>query len=180
MDGFERTLRAYSSMNTAYQADEEFDEEETNLRDCVNLNAEIFLKNLCVLPNIKGKVLMTTRLTPRAVEQRGELLGGCHEEELQAMQKEDAVAFFRTQGIRGARAEIETACAPYGYHPLSLRILAGLIVNDRETPGDIAVAGKFDITEDVVQNKHHVLEVAYNTLSQDIEPHRLLPLSDEL
>ena len=174
MDGFERALRAYSSMNAAYQADEESPlsmgegqgEGKTNQRDCVNINAEIFLKNLCVLPNIKGKVLMTTRLTPRAVEGRGELLEGCHEEELQAMQKEDAVAFFRAQGIRGARAEIEAACEPYGYHSLSLRILVGLIANDRESPGDIAVAGKLDITEDVIQNKHHVLEVAYNTLNK--------------
>ena len=175
MDGFERVLRVYSSMNAAYQADEESPlpmgegqgEGGINQRDCVNINAEIFLKNLCVLPNIQGKVLMTTRLTPRAVEGRGELLSGCHEEELQAMQKEDAVAFFRAQGIRGARAEIEAACAPYGYHLLSLRILAGLIANDRETPGDIAVAGKLDITDDVIANKHHVLEVAYNTLSPE-------------
>jgi tetratricopeptide (TPR) repeat protein len=165
MDGFERALRAYSSMTAAYQSDEEHDEEELSQRDCVNINAEVFLKNLCSLPNIKGKVLMTTRLTPRAVEQRGELLGGCHETELQAMQKEDAVAFLRAQWIRGARAEIEAACEPYGYHPLSLRILAGLIANNRETPGDIAAAGKLDITDDVIQNKHHVLEVAYNTLS---------------
>ncbi|MBN1454271.1 MAG: TIR domain-containing protein [Anaerolineales bacterium] len=173
MDGFERALRAYSSMNAAYQEDSELSsplgggvggEVQTNQRDCVNLNAEIFLKNLCVLPNIKGKVLITTRLPPRAVEQRGELLGGCYEEELKALQKEDAVAFFRAQGIRGARAEIVAACAPHGYHPLSLRILAGLIANDRDAPGDIAVVGKLDITDDVIQNKQHVLEVAYNTL----------------
>jgi tetratricopeptide (TPR) repeat protein len=125
------------------------------------------LKNLCVLLNIKGKVLMTTRLTPRAVEQRGELLDGCHEIELKAMQKGDAVAFFRAQGIRGVRAEIEVACEPYGYHPLSLRILAGLIANDRETPGDIAVAGKLDITDDIIANKSHVLKVAYDTLSSE-------------
>lgn len=167
MDGFERVLRAYSSMTAAYQSDEEVGDEETSQRDCVNLNTEIFLKNLCALPNIKGKVLMTTRLTPHAVEQRGELLGGCHEVELQAIQKEDAVAFFRAQGIRGARAEIEAACLPYGYHPLSLRIMAGLIANDREIPGDIAVVNKLDITGDVIQDKHHVLEVAYNTLSPD-------------
>jgi len=180
MDGFERALRAYSSMNAAYQGDSELPsplgggagggvrgEIQTNQRDCVNLNAEIFLKNLCVLPNIKGKVLVTTRLTPRAVEQRGEIVAGCHEVELQAIQKEDAIAFFRAQGIRGGRAEIEAACQPYGYHPLSLRILAGLIANDREIPGDIAIAEKLDLTDDVVQNKHHVLEVAYNTLSPE-------------
>ena len=111
MDGFERILRLYANMNAAYQGDEEQKIEDVQ-RDCVNINAEIFLKNLCVLPNIKGKVVMTTRLTPRAVEGRGELLGGCYEEELQAMQKEDAVAFCRAQGIRGARAEIGAACAP--------------------------------------------------------------------
>ena len=171
MDGFERALRLYVNMNAAYQGDEEQKIEDAQ-RDCVNINAEIFLRNLCVLPNIKGKVLMTTRLLPRAVEERGELLDGCHEEELQAMQKEDAVTFFRAQGIRGARAEIEAACDPYGYHPLSLRILAGLIANDREDPGDIAVARKLDITDDVIANKHHVLEVAYNTLTQ--EQQRLL------
>lgn len=179
MDGFERALRAYSSMNAAYQEDSEppsplgggagggVGGEGENQRDCVNINAEIFLKNLCVLPNIQGKVLMTTRLTPRAVEQRGELIAGCHAEELQAIQKEDAVTFFRAQGIRGGRAEIEAACDPYGYHPLSLRILAGLIANDREAPGDITIAGKLDIADDVVQNKHHVLEVAYNTLTEE-------------
>jgi hypothetical protein len=166
MDGFERALRAYSSMSAAYQGDEE-NKQEDNQRDCVNINAEIFLKNLCVLPNIKGKVLMTTRLTPRALEQRGELLGGCYEEELKALHKDDAVAFFGAQGIRGPRAEIEAASEPYGYHPLSLRILAGLIVNHRETPGDVVVARKLDITDDVIQNKHHVLEVAYNTLNQE-------------
>ena len=42
-----------------------------------------------------------------------------------------------------------------------------MIANDREIPGDIAVARKLDITDDVIQNKHHVLEVAYNTLSEE-------------
>ena len=175
IDGFERALRAYSSMNAAYQSDDESPLPEgegkgegEKHRDCVNLNAEIFLKNLCVLPNIKSKVLMTTRLTPRAVyvgaSHDSPLQGFC-EVELKAMQKEDAVAFFRAQGIRGARAEIEGACAPYGYHPLSLRILAGLIANDRETPADITVVNKIDITDDIIQNKNHVLEISYNSLS---------------
>ncbi len=81
MDGFERALRAYSSMNAAYQGDEEPKLEDNQL-DCVNINAEIFLKSVCSLPNMKSKVLMTTRLTPRAVKPRGEFMLGCHEEEL--------------------------------------------------------------------------------------------------
>lgn len=162
MDGFERALRAYSSMNAAYQGDEP--KVEDNQLDCVNINAEFFLKGVCSLPNIESKVLMTTRLTPRAVKPRGEFMLGCREEKLEAMQKADAVEFFHKQKIKGTHAEIEAACAPYGYHPLSLRILAGLIIDDRKTPGDISVANKLEITDDIIQNKHHVLEVAYNTL----------------
>src|SRR5207249_611701 len=80
------------------------------------------------LPGIRGKVLMTTRLRPRVLESHGgDTLAGCREVELTQMQPADAVAFFRAQGVRGGRAEIEAACARYGYHPLSLRLLAGLV-----------------------------------------------------
>jgi tetratricopeptide (TPR) repeat protein len=163
MDGFERALRAYSSMNAAYQGDEESKLEDNQI-DCVNINAEIFLKSVCSLPSIKSKVLMTTRLTPRAVKPRGEFMLGCREEELTAMQKEDAVEFFHKQKIKGTHAEIEATCAPYGYHPLSLRLLAGRIAKDFENPYDIVVAQKLKIDGDIVQQKHHVLEVSYNSL----------------
>jgi tetratricopeptide (TPR) repeat protein len=171
MDGFERVLRLYGSMNAAYQSDEEETVEENQL-DCVNINAEWFLKGACANKNINSKILMTTRHAPRAIKPRREFMLGCREVELATMQKEDAVEFFRKQGVRGNRAEIEAACAPYGYHPLSLRILAGLIVNDREKPGDIAVASRLDIIDNVIANKHHVLEVSFNTLSP--EQQRLL------
>jgi tetratricopeptide (TPR) repeat protein len=164
MDGFERTLRAYSSMNALYQGDEEPNLAADQL-DCVNIHAEIFLKNLCSLPNIKGRVLMTTRLTPNAVKTRGECLQGCLETELKEMEQNDAVAFFRLQGIKGTHAEIESVCASYGFHPLSLRILAGLISNDREKPNDIEVTKKLDITDSIIQNKEHVLKVSYEALS---------------
>jgi hypothetical protein len=164
IDGFERALRAYSSMNAVYQGDEE-PKLEDNQFDCVDVNAEIFLKGICSLPKMRGKVLMTTRLPPRAVKPRGEFLLGCYEAELTAMDKADAVTFFQKQKIKGTHAEIEAACEPYGYHPLSLRILAGLIANDRENPNDIKVAESLDITNDIIQNKNHVLKVAYDALS---------------
>jgi tetratricopeptide (TPR) repeat protein len=162
MDGFERVLRAYSSMNAAYQGDDP--KVEDNQRDCVNINAEIFLKNVCSLPNIKSKVLMTTRLTPRAVKPRGEFMLGGREVELTSMQPSDAVEFFHKQKIKGTHAEIEAACELYGYHPLSLRLLAGRILKDFENPADIVVAQNFKIDGDLKQQKHHVLEVSYNSL----------------
>ena len=168
MDGFERALRAYSSMNAAYQGDDSplpsGEGQGEGALDCVNINAEIFLKSLCSLPNIKSKVLMTTRLTPRAVKPRGEFMLGCREVELTSMQPADAVEFFHKQKIKGTHAEIEAACAPYGYHPLSLRLLAGRILKDFENPADIVVAQKLKIDGDLIAQKHHILEVSYNSL----------------
>jgi len=108
---------------------------------------------------------MTTQLRPRALEAHGDLLQGCREEELTQMQPADAVAFFRAQGVRGSRAEIERACAPYGYHPLSLRLLAGLVARDPQQPGDIAAARRLDVSGDLVARRHHVLAQAYDNLT---------------
>jgi len=165
MDGFERALRAYSSMSAAYQGDEEPKLDDNQL-ECVNVDAEYFLKSVCSLPNLKSKVLMTTRLTPRAVKPRGEFMLGCREEELTAMQPADAITFFQRQKIKGTHTEIEAACALYGYHPLSLRLLAGRILKDFETPADISVAQKLKIDGDIIQQKHHVLEISYNSLPE--------------
>jgi len=169
LDGFERDLRAYGSMGAAYQGDKlqkEKDDREDTSRDCINPYADAFLRGIGSFGFLmRSKVLMTTRLIPRAVESRGGFLQGVREVELQAMSKTDAVAFFHAQGIRGTHAEIEAACEPYGYRPLSLRILAGLVANDRRAPGDIAVAKNLEITDDIIQNKHHILESAFNSLS---------------
>jgi tetratricopeptide (TPR) repeat protein len=169
LDGFERVLRAYSNMGAAYQGDElqiDRDDSQDKGRDCVNIFADAFLQGIGAFGYMmRSKVLMTTRLTPRVVERHGQFLQGVREEELREMKKEDAVAFFHAQGIRGTHAEIEAACEPYGYHPLSLRILAGMIVNNRNAPGDISAAKNLEITGDIIQNKHHVLETAFNSLS---------------
>jgi tetratricopeptide (TPR) repeat protein len=170
LDGFERVLRAYGSMGAAYQGDEiQNDDSQDTSRDCINMLADGLLRSVGAYGGmLKGKVLMTTRLTPRAVmvgATHASPLQGIREEELRAMHKDDAVEFFQAQGIRGTHTEIENACEPYGYHPLSLRILSGYIVNDRTLPGDIAAARHLEITKDIIQNKHHILEVGFDSLS---------------
>jgi tetratricopeptide (TPR) repeat protein len=186
MDGFERELRAYSGMGAAYQGDEPSPPaplpagegssvplipREQGLgdegRDCLNSLAETFLRGLANLPNLRGKVLMSTRLRPRPVELHGgTLLAGCYEKELTEMQPDDAVEFFGRQGIVGNRGEIEQACGNYGFHPLSLRLLAGYIAQDFEYPGDIRAADNLDLTGDLVQRRNHVLERSYENLSE--------------
>lgn len=164
LDGFERALRAFGGLNAAYQGDETVGTEGGE-RDCISPFADAFLRNMATLPGMRGKVLITTRLRPAPLETRGGiLLQGYREGELVQLQPADAVAFFHAQGIRGGRAEIEAACEPYGYHPLSLRLLAGLIVGDLQKPGDITAAQRLDVSGDLVQRQHHVLELAYTAL----------------
>lgn len=164
LDGFERVLRVFSGMNAAYQGDEVKTQEHE--RDCVSPLAEHFLYKLALQPQLRSKVLLTTRLTPRIVEAKGGgLLSGAREMELRQMQPDDAVAFFHAQGIRGTHTEIELACEPYGYHPLSLRLLAGLVLGDFQQPGDIAAARRLDVSGDLIQRQHHVLEQAYDSLT---------------
>jgi tetratricopeptide (TPR) repeat protein len=171
LDGFERELRAYCSMAAAYQGDEEIalgaqEKVGGEDNDCINLLADTFLRKLCNLPNLQGKVLMSTRLRPRSVELNGgALLMGCRETMLMEMQPEDAVEFFQAQGIRGNRGEIEQACRVYGFHPLSLRLLAGLVVKDLRNPGDIQAAQQKDVTGSLVQRQTHVLALAYDTMA---------------
>lgn len=163
-DGFERALRAFGGLNAAYQGDEAVDAAGGE-RDCISSLADAFLRNIASLPGMHGKVLITTRLRPAPVELRGDiLLQGCREEDLIQLDPLDAVALFHAQGVRGGRAEIQAACEPYGYHPLSLRLLAGLIVGDLREPGEIAAARRLDVSGDLVQRQHHVLEQAYTSL----------------
>ncbi len=165
LDGFERALRAYESMNAAYQEDGEEEQHDTRL---ISPLAEYFLKGIATLPAMKGKILITTRLTPKILYGHdGLLITGCEEKELTALAKEDAVLFFQNLGIKGTHTEIESACAPYGYHPLGLRLLGGLILKDFRNPKDIKVAQGLNLIGDLKQRQHHVLEQAYNSLSEE-------------
>jgi len=175
LDGFERAHRAYGGLNAAYQGDGPQDRGQTaevrgqgvegGERDCVSPLAEYFLRGVATLLGILAEVLLTPRLRPRAVEDHGALLHGCQEKEVTQLESADAVEFFRAQGVRGTRTEIEDACRAYGYHPLSLRLLAGLIVGDFEQPGDVAAAKRLDVSGDLVARQHHVLEAAYDSLT---------------
>jgi tetratricopeptide (TPR) repeat protein len=159
LDGFERELRAYASLNAAYQGDVVAGEAGGDFRGCTDRHAGDFLRWLAAGP-LQSRVLLTSRLLPHELEG----LAGCRREELTALDPEDAVIFFRAQGVRGTRAEIQAACAPYGYHPLALRLLAGMIVHDPARPGDVSLAAEYSPLPDLVPREHHILALAYDAL----------------
>ncbi len=167
LDGFERLLRQYGRMDAALQSDDEDADIDPSQRDCSSPLTETFLRGLSGA-GMKSKVLMTTRLCPRALESAdGKLLKGCREESLSAFSPEDAVTYFHNEGIKATRAEIIEVCAAYGYHPLSLSLLVGLINEDHEQRGDIAAVKNLEIFEDVRARRHHVLERAYESLAPE-------------
>ncbi len=191
LDGFERELRAYEGMGAAYQGDEvapspnsgtgggrknplpesgegaeRSEAGEGRHRACLHPDAEHFLQRLATLPALRGKVLMTTRLLPRALEQHGGTLAGCRVRELNALAAADAVALLRAAGVSGGSDhELARAAERYGNHPLSLRLLAGLVREDAARPGDIAVAEGLELFDELKQRQTHVLAVAHERLS---------------
>ena len=53
-------------------------------------------------------------------------------------------------------------CAEYGYHPLSLRLLSGLIARDARTPGDIAAGHATMFTTHLIQR--HIISSNSHTM----------------
>ena len=167
LDGFERLLRQYGRMDAALQSDDEDAALDPSQRDCSSPLTETFLRGLSGA-GMRSKVLMTTRLCPRVLESAdGKLLKGCRDEALYAFSPEDAVTYFHNEGIKATRAEIIEVCSAYGYHPLSLSLLVGLINEDHEQRGDIEAVKNLEIFEDVKARRHHVLERAYESLAPE-------------
>ena len=162
LDGFERELRAYASISAAYQGDAVVEDPHGDPRACTDPHAATFLGWLAAT-GLQSRVLLTSRLLPRELDG----LPGCRRRELTALDPEEAVAFFQAQGVRGTRAEIEAACQPYGYLPLALRLLAGVIVEDKRKAKDISVAGRYPVVPELKgKEQHHILQVAYDALDE--------------
>ena len=163
LDGFERHLRAYSDSRAVYQAD------DVNLdvdRRSINSSADYFLRCVTALPRLQSKVLITSRLRPHVLESPdGQILEGCLEMPLPQMRSDEAVAFLRRHGIHGSRAEIKLACEYYGCHPLSLRLLVGLLATDVQQPNDIAASARVNIFDDLRNRRGHILDEVYGSLT---------------
>ncbi|MCK4398383.1 MAG: hypothetical protein KAV25_05260 [Methanophagales archaeon] len=160
LDGVERLLRAYAGMGSPYQGDDVKEYEKKDYKACVEPNCGTFLQMLAGIP--RTKALITTRICPKELED----LEGVVSRELKQMDKEDAVEFFERQGVKGTRAEIEEVCRAYGFHPLSLRLLSGMIVHDMKYGGDIKAWTKYNPLPKLVPKEHNILELAYDSLDE--------------
>jgi tetratricopeptide (TPR) repeat protein len=162
LDGAERILRTYYNLGSPYQGDEVKEDERGDFRSCIEPNCGMFLQWLASgYP--RTKTLLTSRLYPKELDD----LEGCVKKDLTHLDKEDAVEFFKRQGAKGTRAEIEIACERVGYHPLSLRLLSGMIVHDPKNPGDIQEWMKYNLIPELRGKEgHNILELAYDSLDK--------------
>jgi tetratricopeptide (TPR) repeat protein len=159
LDGVERMLRAYAGLGSPYQGDE-VKKDEKDFRACIDPNVGTFLQWLAG-QDIKTKTLFTSRLCPKEMDN----IDGCFHKDLKELPKEDAVEFFHRQGVKGTRVEIEDACEPFGYHPLSLRLLSGMILKDPRYNADISAWTRHNPLPELKGKEHNILELAYNSLN---------------
>ncbi|MGB7532384.1 MAG: DUF4062 domain-containing protein [Halobacteriota archaeon] len=160
LDGVERVLRAYYNLGSPYQGDEVKIDERGEYRSFIDPNLGDFIRMLT--SGYPTKTLLTSRLFPKELED----LEGCIKKDLTQLDKDDAVEFFKRQGVKGTRAEIEEVCRAYGFHPLSLRLLSGMIVHDMKYGGDIKAWTKYNPLPKLVPKEHNILELAYNSLDK--------------
>ena len=162
LDGVERILKAYFGLGCPYQKDDDKTlKEEKDYRVCIDPNAGIFLQWLANKIT-KSRTVLTTRLHPKVLD--FDKVSGCIRFDLVSMEPKNAVAFFHFQGVKGTRAEIEQECEKYGYHPLSLRLLTGLIVSEPGCSGDIKDCIMIERIKDMAPRKHNILELAYESI----------------
>ena len=173
LDGFEREMNAYRGLNAAYQGDDPTDDHPAwgdERLHCIDALAEDLLRAVGTDTDLKSRVLLTSRLFPNALADRfGTMLDGVQREDLRQLSPEDAVELFHSLGITGTRADIQRTCEPLGYHPFSLRLLAGYLGRkEQRNPRDISAAPNYPIgAEDVVAKRTHMLQVAYDDMAEE-------------
>jgi predicted MPP superfamily phosphohydrolase len=164
LDGFERELRSYSSLNAAYQEDKIEGLHRSDFRRCTDFNADTFLRWVAS-GDFKSRILITSRHLPFELDN----VSSCKTLELTGLDPDDAIRYVQSMNIKGSKDEIGRICDNYAYHPLALQILVGMIIYDPVNPRDINAANYYDPIPDLRQREHHILELAYNQLKPNIK-----------
>lgn len=171
LDGLERVLVAYHRIDRAYLRDDEVKSEE-DLRACIEPFDDEFLKQLTTLQ--QTKVLISTRLMPRTLEDVDQPMPGVRHLRLQGFTTEDAVALLQHFKVQNTDSPyMEEFLRHIGHHPLLLRIVANLIVRYRSAPRCFSSwyqdeAKRMNLAQ-LTESKRrtHILQYAVNALTDD-------------
>jgi hypothetical protein len=171
LDGFERVLTAYHRLDKAQIPDERADE---RLRECVNPPDGELLTQL--LGCGRSKVLISTRLFPSGLEDRGSHrpIPGVAHHKLNGLSPPDALALMRHAGVTGDEKAMLAFADQFGRHSLLLKIVCGMIADYRRKPYDFDAwwadpihGGGLKLSKlDLKQRYTHILHYALADLSE--------------
>ena len=188
LDGMERLLIAYSSLNFAHLSDDDLDRETENavadhlglpegfvgrhrLRKTIDRRVGEFLRKLSRIR--AARVLLTTRLFPSELQtDTGHALPGSEAWFLTGLEPADALALWRELGVSGDDPQLSALFARIDHYPLLIRALAGEVANYRPAPGNFTrwrhEHPDFNpFTLPLVQARSHVLANSIGDLAVD-------------
>ena len=176
LDGFERLLTAYHQIDPSKLLDDQI---QLDHRACTNpLTEDLILQLTTCSPS---KVLLTTRLIPLALENRGHQMvpGVCHLK-LQGLDPGDGENLLTSLGIHGDSAAIRQFLRQFDNHSLLIGVLIGRILDYRPAPKDFDrwladpnEGGGLRLSElDLKQRRTHILAYAFKGL--DSQSRKLL------
>jgi tetratricopeptide (TPR) repeat protein len=171
LDGFERVLTAYHRPDKAQLRDDRI---PVDARECTNPRDGDVLKWL--VQCAPSKVLVSTRLMPKALEDRHTRrpIPGVRHLGLEGLAPDDVLALVWNAGVRGNTNAILRFAEQCGGHALVLRIVCGMVVNYPPAPADFAAwradpleGGGLRLGEmELKQRYTHVLEFAFRGLGE--------------
>lgn len=179
LDGLERVLVAYNRYDAAQAADEDVvhdpDRAGRHPEACIRPADEELLRLLSGAQ--PSKVLVTSRLMPRALLNRGgQPLPGVQHIDLQGLDPADAERLMVAAGARGDSARMQQYIQRhFGGHPLVVGVVAGLVARYRPSPGDFDKwvedsQGGADVdlaSMDLSQRRNHILKAAFDDLKPE-------------
>ena len=156
LDGAERLLRAYATLDATYIHDDALDEETAHaiasgepvsqrdaddfyrrrrLREFTDHRAARLFNRMRLAR--RSRVLVSSRLFPSSLEDDGaQPLPGCEVVFLRGMSTADAIELWREFGATGRSDDLAEVFEQLGNFPLAIRTLAGTVAQFRHAPGD--------------------------------------------
>jgi tetratricopeptide (TPR) repeat protein len=185
LDGFERVLTAYHRLDKAQMSEDQI---PVDKRECVNPKDGDILRQLVHCG--PSKVLVSSRLMPRALEDRHmhKPIPGVQHLELEGLAPTDALDMVRRSGVHGSSAAILQFVDQFDRHALVLRIVVGMVNDFRPKPGDFDAwqadpyaGGGLKLSELPLKQRYtHILEFAFRGLARETRQllSRIAVLSD--
>ena len=171
LDGFERVLTAYHCLDKAQMSD---DQVPVDKRECTNPKDGDILRQLVHCR--PSKVLVSSRLMPRALEDRytHQTIPGVRHLELKGLAPADVLAMMRRAKVDGDSATILRFVDQFDRHALVLRIVCGMITDYPRKPRDFDAwradpyaGGGLKLSELLLRQRYtHILDFSFRGLPE--------------